>query len=102
MHPFWAVRRLPSSKLGMPSSKLVNEGETVKRFNMEYTDLSFYVSVGGTVGNFALLDRSKCTFQGICNSQDIIAGSELVLEVPDTTACAQDRGGFSGKKQRTS
>ena len=101
MHPFWAVRRLPSSKLGMPSSQLVNEGETAKRFNMEYTDLSFYVSVGGTVGNFALLDRSKCTFQGICNSQHIIAGSELVLEGPETTACEQNSGEPAGKKQRT-
>ena len=52
-------------------------------FNCELTVISVTVSVGGTIGDKAVLDRRKCTLCGITNTENILKGVELLMNIPE-------------------
>ena len=41
------------------------------------------VTVGGTIGDKAVVDRRKCTLCGITNIVNILKGVELLMNIPE-------------------
>lgn len=60
----------------------MKQGKPTQAFNCVLENAHTYVTVGGTFNTTSLLDRRKCTFQAIRNSENIIAGTELLIQIP--------------------
>ena len=85
LHSFWAVRRLTARALAAENAAALKRGGTAKPFNCKLTEFRLNVSVGGTFGTQYALDARRCTFWGITNSDNIVKGSELLLQIADPT-----------------
>ena len=57
------------------------------------------VTVGGTIGDKAVVDRRKCTLCGITNIVNILKGVELLMNIPEPVLC-DDKTEPPSKRQR--
>ena len=83
MHPFWAVRRLSPSALALQNVSAVKKGTVAPQFNLEFKEFIVNVTVGGTCDTTAFTDIRRCTVLALTNSENIIKGSELLLQVAE-------------------
>ena len=83
LHPFWAVRRITASTLAMEHSANMKKGIPVQRFNCALKDIHVNQNVGSTIGDTARLDRRQCTLCAIYNTEHILKGTELLLNIPE-------------------
>ena len=77
-------------------------------FNCEMVTAPIAVTTAGCVGTVSMMDRRICTIPVITNSEHIISGTELLLEVTEPTKkekaaphlTGPDLGNPSAKRQR--
>ena len=81
MHPFWAVRRIPASTLAAQTGNALRAGRPPQFFNCTLKEISVTVTAGGTIGTTGVLDRRRCTLCGITNTENILKGAELLMQV---------------------
>ena len=87
LHAFWAVRRITASNLAMEHAANMKKGLPTSSFNCALKDIHVNQNVGSTIGDKARLDRRTCTLCGIYNTEHIIKGTELLMNIPEPVVC---------------
>ena len=74
---------MPASLQAAETATALNKGDTVPQFNCKLEKFVVNVRVGGTCGTHAVSNTSRCTFWGITNTENIMKGSELLLQIAE-------------------
>ena len=65
---------MPASAHAAETASALKKGTVVPTFNC---------SVGGTCNTQGVLDTCRCTFLGLTNTENIIKGTELIMQVAE-------------------
>ena len=74
---------MPASALAAENGIAVKKGLPQKSFNCRLEQFMVNVSVGGTCDKHWMSDIRRVTLWAITNTENIIRGSELLLQIPE-------------------